>query len=113
MGVESADDLVLPRGEFDGGARLEQGALGQLTVWAHLLELEQHFLVLTHVRQHEIHAAHRLDLVAQVHLSLDLGLVLHQLLLGLLLQALLDLLGDLLVVHRLQLGRRALLQDVV
>ena len=70
-------------------------------------------MVLPHVREHQIHAAHGLDFVPQVHLSFDLGLVLHELRLGRRLQALFYFLRDVLIVHGFQLGRRALLEDVV
>ena len=113
LSIKSADDLVLSGREFDGGAGFEQRSLRQLAVRRHLLELEEHLLVLSHVREHQVHAAHGLDLVPQVHLALDLGLVRHELRLGRRLETLFDLLGNVLVVHGFKLSRRALLEDVV
>ena len=70
-------------------------------------------MILSHVSKHQVHASDRFDLVSQVQLALNLALVLRKLGLGPLLQALSDLLGDVSVIHRLELSRRALLQDVV
>ena len=70
-------------------------------------------MILSHVSEHQVHASNRFDLVPQVQLALNLALVLWKLSLGPLLQALLDLLGDVSVIHGLKLSRRALLEDVV
>ena len=55
--VQVLDDIVLLRCKLDGGAGFEQGALGQLSIGSHLLQLKKDFLVLAHIGEHQVHAA--------------------------------------------------------
>lgn len=112
-GVQVFDDVVLLGCKLYRRTCLEESTLRQLAIGRHLLELEQDFLVLAHVGEHQVHAAHRLNLILELQAALHLGLVRLQLSLWLLHQQLLDVFGDFGVSCSSELSWAALLQDIV
>lgn len=112
-GVEVLDDVVLLGCKLNGGACLKQGTLRQFAIWRHLLELEEDFLVLAHVGEHQVHAAHRLNLILELETALCLGLVSFELGLGLGGEHRLDVFRDVSVSSVGKLAWTALLQDLV